>query len=66
MKRIISLVAILCLAFASAAHAGKPDKKPRKGLSAEAAAELSAAGVDKYLGLYTPISSVDVGDGSVT
>ncbi len=33
------------------------------GLKKSARAELTAAGVDKYLGEFTPISSVDVGDG---
>jgi len=33
------------------------------GLSPQAYFELQAAGVDKYLGEFTPISSVDVGDG---
>jgi hypothetical protein len=35
------------------------------GLSAEALDELAAAGVNKYLGEFTPISSQDVGDGWV-
>ncbi len=34
-----------------------------RGLNLIAFAELSAAGVDKYLGEFTPISSTDVGDG---
>jgi hypothetical protein len=37
--------------------------EPPRGLNADAADELRSAGVDKYLGLFTPISSVDVGDG---
>jgi hypothetical protein len=35
------------------------------GLSSQALDQLSAAGVDKYLGEFTPISSQDVGDGWV-
>ncbi len=34
-----------------------------KGLSAGARAELSDAGVDKYLGQFTPVASTGVGDG---
>jgi hypothetical protein len=33
------------------------------GLNSEAGQELSDAGVDKYLGEFTPVSSTDVGDG---
>lgn len=36
-----------------------------KGLSKSAFAELEAAGVNKYLGEYTPASSEDIGDGWV-
>ncbi len=35
----------------------------KKGLDPDAAAELSDADVDKYLGAFTPVSSTDVGDG---
>ncbi len=35
----------------------------KKGLDPDAADELSDAGVDKYLGAFTPVSSTDVGDG---
>ena len=34
-----------------------------RGLNGDAMKELSDAGVDKYLGEFTPISSTDVGDG---
>jgi hypothetical protein len=34
-----------------------------RGLNANAFAELSDAGVDKYIGQFTPVSSTDVGDG---
>ena len=37
--------------------------KNSKGLSAEAAQEIRDAGMDKYLGTYTPSSSEDIGDG---
>jgi len=35
----------------------------KKGLNGDAFLELSDAGVDKYLGVFTPVSSTDVGDG---
>jgi len=37
-------------------------KSPR-GLNGDAFVELSDAGVDKYLGAFTPVASTDVGDG---
>ena len=36
---------------------------PPKGLNPDAFAELSDAGVDKYLGEFTPVASTSVGDG---
>ncbi len=36
---------------------------PPKGLNPDAFAELSDAGVDKYIGAFTPVASSDVGDG---
>ncbi len=63
MKRIYCLVVVFCLsALSVAAYAGQTNH-PNKGLSAAAAAELSQAGVDKYLGQFTPVASADVGDG---
>lgn len=60
MKRIIGLVLVVCLALTSGTALAKESPK---GLNAQAAQELSDAGVDKYLGLFTPVSSTDVGDG---
>ncbi len=37
--------------------------KQRRGLNADAAAELQDAGVNKYLNMFVPIGSEDVGDG---
>ncbi len=42
---------------------GAQGDSANRGLTDEAAAELRAAGVDKYLGEFTPVSSEDVGDG---
>jgi hypothetical protein len=52
---ILSLGTLLLLS--GNAHAVPP------GLNATAAQELRDAGVDKYLGQFTPSSSIDVGDG---
>ncbi|MGB5367646.1 MAG: pectin acetylesterase-family hydrolase [Polyangiales bacterium] len=38
-------------------------KNPNKGLTSEAAEDLRDAGVDKYLGQFSPATSEDVGDG---
>jgi len=51
---IISLIAVSFLLMG----AGGP-----RGLNGDAFLELNAAGVDKYLGEFTPVSSTDVGDG---
>ena len=59
MKRIISLYVVVCLSLTS----GIAFAEPRGGLNSAAAAELRDAGVDKYLGEFTPVVSQDVGDG---
>lgn len=59
MKRLTCLLVVVCLSLTS----GPAFAEPPRGLNADAADELRSAGVDKYLGLFTPISSVDVGDG---
>ena len=59
MKRITCLLVVVCLSLTSgAAFAESP-----KGLNSAAAQELSDAGVDKYLGQFTPVVSQVVGDG---
>lgn len=68
MKKITSL--LICLAIlVSAGNVAfakkKGGKKPAKGLNAAAAQELEDAGVNKYLGQFTPVSSTDIGDGWV-
>ena len=59
MKRITCLLVVVCLSLTS----GAAFAEPPRGLNADAANKLRLAGADKYLGLFTPISSVDVGDG---
>jgi len=56
--RILFVGLALTVMTFNGAGAGEP-----KGLNDDAFDELSAAGVDKYLGAFTPIASTDVGDG---
>ena len=58
-KSIIVLLVAVTLLPGLAAAGGS------KGLSSAALEELSAAGVNKYLGEFTPVSTQDVGDGWV-
>lgn len=60
MRRITCLFVIIGLALTSGAALAE---KTRKGLSATAVQELRDAGVDQYLGQFTPIATEDVGDG---
>ena len=60
MRRITCLLVFTGLALASGAALAE---KPRKGLNAAAVQELREAGVDKYLGQFSPILAEDVGDG---
>jgi len=63
MKRLTFLVVSICLMQASSIAYGNPGNESGRGLNPQAAAELRDAGVDKYLGQFTPVSSADVGDG---
>ena len=63
MRTIISILTLFCLTLASSVALAGAGKNPHNGLNADAVAELSAAGVDKYLGQFTPVTSTDVGDG---
>ena len=55
----LALVAIALLSTIATAR----DDRPERGLSSDARVELSASGVDKYLGEFTPASSSDAGGG---
>ena len=55
----------LGLSVAVLAPTGAEGDSKNRGLTDEAAQELKDAGVDKYLGEFTPVSSEDVGDGWV-
>lgn len=65
MKRTTLLLSFVTafLVFSHSANAGSGWKPP--GLNKQARKELHAAGVDKYLGQFTPASSEDIGDGWV-
>ena len=56
--RLLLVGLALTVIAVNGAGAGGP-----KGLNDDALDELSAAGVDKYLGAFTPIASTPVGDG---
>ena len=60
MKRIVCLL-VLC-AFSITANAGPKDNYPR-GLNADARAELEAADVNKYAGMFTPAASIAYPEG---
>jgi hypothetical protein len=51
------------LASAEVAYSGPGKAKGPKGLNPQAQAELVATGTNKYLGQFTPVASVDAGDG---
>ena len=46
-----------------AVHAGADSAKTKRGLNTAAQAELSAAGVDKYLGQFTPVNQTQLEGG---
>jgi hypothetical protein len=62
-SRVLTILALSLTAVFLMSANGYANGKGDKGLSDEAFDELSDAGVDKYLGAFEPISSVDVGDG---
>lgn len=63
MNRTACLSILVCVSLTSGAAFAEPGKVQPRGLSDSAAAELSATGVDKYLGQFEPVQSFDVGDG---
>ena len=56
--------ALLCsfLLLASAAVFGQPNERHPHGLNPQATAELADAGVNKYVGEFTPAASFPVGE----
>ena len=57
MKKLTCFLISVCLSFLPGFVFSAP------GLSNQAMEELADAGVDKYMGEFTPVSSQDVGDG---
>jgi hypothetical protein len=57
LRNFFLFFGLVLISFGLAAK-GQP-----RGLNSQAIGELSDAGVDKYLGMFAPISSTDVGDG---
>ena len=63
MKKLIILLIFVCLLIATGSALGEPGKQTARGLNPDAMAELADAGVDKYMGQFTPVVSEDIGDG---
>jgi len=63
MKRLNYSSIFACLLLIPALVLAGPGKQAAFGLSAQAEQELRDAGLDKYLGQFTPAVSTDVGDG---
>ncbi len=63
MKRITCIFVSVWLSCLPGIVLGDPGNQDVFGLNSDAADELRDAGVDKYLGQFTPVASVDVGDG---
>ncbi len=61
LRRMIRLMLVVLTFSVVAVNGAWADDD--EGLNDGALAELSDAGVDKYLGAFTPIASTDVGDG---
>ena len=65
MQRTKCVLLCACMFVASAAAYGQPGKNHPHGLNSRAAAELEDAGVNKYVGEFTPAASMPVGEGWV-
>lgn len=63
MKSIGCVLLYACLFAASAAALAQPNERHPHGLNPQATAELKDAGVNKYVGDFTPADSVPVGEG---
>ena len=65
MKTIRCTLLCACLLLASAAVFGQPNERHPHGLNPQATAELEDAGVNKYVGEFTPAVSFPVSEGWV-
>ena len=65
MKTTARVFLYVFLFVASGSALGQPGDNHPHGLNAQATAELKAAGVDKYVGLFTPAVSAPIAEGWV-
>lgn len=63
MKRIICLCICVCLSYAPGIAFSEPGNQSKRGLNPQAMSELAGAGVNKYMGEFTPAVSEDLADG---
>ncbi|MBT8063468.1 MAG: pectinacetylesterase family protein [Gammaproteobacteria bacterium] len=63
MKILKILILCACIFALPLTAMAEPGKQSARGLNPDAMEELVASGVDKYLGMYSPVVSEDVGDG---
>ena len=66
-SRVLTILALSLAVLTPVSAQDEPGNfsNPNRGLTQDALAELQDAGVDKYLGAFTPAASEDVGDGWV-
>ena len=63
MKKFTCLLVSACLWYSPGIVFGDPGNQVARGLNPQAKQELVDANLDKYLGEFTPVASIDVGDG---
>ncbi|MBT8058370.1 MAG: pectinacetylesterase family protein [Gammaproteobacteria bacterium] len=63
MKILKILILCACIFALPLTAMAEPGKQSARGLNPDAMEELVASGIDKYLGMYSPVVSEDVGDG---
>jgi len=63
MKKFTCLLVSACLWYSPGIVIADPGNQVARGLNPTATQELRDAGLDKYLGQFSPAVSVDVGDG---
>ena len=63
MKRLTYILISVCMFCAPGSVFGKPGNNAARGLNPQAMEELDTAGVNKYMGVFDPAISEDVGGG---
>ena len=61
MKKLTCLLVSACLWYSPGIVFSAPGNQVARGLNPQATQELQDAGLDKYLGQFTPVASFDVG-----